>query len=148
MEMNGGGTFGLEAGQFTDDSEMAASLLRGLEKFDENKPLESQSIRLICNIGLEYWKWYQSGPFDIGNTCRGGIYSIKEYFNDMQVFSQETEEKPEFLDDMFKDIYSYNKTSLANGSLMRISPQAFFFALSGEKPLKHAQFIKGTQYQS
>lgn len=65
----------------------------------------------------------------------------------MQQFSQETEEKPEFLDEMFKDIYSHNKTSLANGSLMRISPQAFFFALTGEEPLQHAQFIKGTHYQ-
>lgn len=42
MEMNGGGTFGLEPGQFTDDSEMAASLLRGLGIFDSNKSLESQ----------------------------------------------------------------------------------------------------------
>jgi hypothetical protein len=27
---------------------------------------------------------------------------------------------------------------------MRISPFAFFFALTGENPLSHEQFIKGT----
>lgn len=45
---------------------------------------------------------------------------------------------------MFKDIYNHNKMSLANGSLMRISPQGLFFALTGESPLENAQFIKGT----
>lgn len=42
MEMNGGGTFGLNAGQFTDDSEMASHLLVGLSKYQENKPLSEQ----------------------------------------------------------------------------------------------------------
>jgi hypothetical protein len=37
--MNGGGTFGLEAGQFTDDSEMASHLLQGLSYFKEDTPL-------------------------------------------------------------------------------------------------------------
>lgn len=48
---------------------------------------------------------------------------------------------------MFQNIYDYNRNSMANGSLMRISPFAFFFALIGEDPLKHAQFIKGIACQ-
>jgi len=40
-------------------------------------------------------------------------------------------EKPKELDPMFKAIYERNKNSQANGSLMRISPMAFFLALTG-----------------
>ena len=39
MLMKGGGTFGLFAGQFTDDSELATHLLRGLNKFNPTKHL-------------------------------------------------------------------------------------------------------------
>lgn len=84
------------------------------------------------------------GPFDIGNTCRGGIYTIENYKTEISEFTKETNEKPEFLDQMFAAIYNRNKSSLANGSLMRISPQAFFFSLTGESPLQHAQFIQST----
>lgn len=45
---------------------------------------------------------------------------------------------------MFEKIYYRNMISQANGSLMRISPMASFFALIKENPLKHIQFIKGT----
>lgn len=71
--MNGGGTFGLNAGQFTDDSQLASHLLSGLSKFDENEQLSIQEKRLICNVGIEYIRWYMSHPFDIGNTTRGSI---------------------------------------------------------------------------
>jgi ADP-ribosylglycohydrolase len=65
----------------------------------------------------------------------------------MKVAAEKSEAETSFLDEMFKDIYDYNKNSMANGSLMRISPFAFFFALIGEDPLKHAQFIKGIACQ-
>jgi ADP-ribosylglycohydrolase len=45
---------------------------------------------------------------------------------------------PEELKPMFDEIYERNKRSQANGSLMRISPMAFFLALTGEEPLEHA----------
>lgn len=54
------------------------------------------------------------------------------------------EEEPEFVRAMFERIYNYNKDSMANGSLMRISPLAFFFSLAGEQPLEHTQFIRST----
>lgn len=38
--MKGGGTFNLQAGQFTDDSEMATHLLKGLSYLDVNQVLE------------------------------------------------------------------------------------------------------------
>ena len=37
MTMPGDGTFGLQPGQLTDDSEMASALLLGLLEYDENK---------------------------------------------------------------------------------------------------------------
>lgn len=76
MQMNGGGTFGCEAGQFTDDSELAAHLLNGLARFQEDRPLAEQENSLVCCIGLQYLKWYESEPFDMGNTTRCGITAI------------------------------------------------------------------------
>ena len=32
-------------------------------------------------IANQYIKWAQSGPFDIGNTCSGGINTV--YYNDV-----------------------------------------------------------------
>jgi hypothetical protein len=58
---------------------MATHLLKGLSKIDENKPLDKQTHRLICNISLEYNNWKNSGPFDIGNTCRAGIKSLSDH---------------------------------------------------------------------
>jgi ADP-ribosylglycohydrolase len=40
MEMNGGGTFGLFPGQFTDDSELASHLLKGLNHLNPKKSLK------------------------------------------------------------------------------------------------------------
>lgn len=37
MTMPGDGTFGLQPGQLTDDSEMASALLLGLLEYDEKK---------------------------------------------------------------------------------------------------------------
>ena len=50
-----------------------------------------------------------------------------------------------FLSPLFSVINSRNLNSMANGSLMRISPFAFFFALTGEHPSNHKQLIKGTK---
>lgn len=76
--MEGGGTFGLEAGQFTDDSELATHLLTGLLAFKagEEGLTEKEEKRIICKIGLEYMKWMKGDPFDIGCTIRVGISSL------------------------------------------------------------------------
>lgn len=79
MEMNGGGTFGLVAGQFTDDSELASHLLQGLSFFDEDQPLSRQESRLVCRLAEQYIQWEGSGPFDIGTTTRVGISTLRQY---------------------------------------------------------------------
>ena len=73
----------------------------------------------------------EGGPFDIGNTTRIGIGSIHDYKEEMKESKDNYEVRPLFLDSLFKVIYNRNNTSMANGSLMRISPFAFFFSLTG-----------------
>lgn len=93
-------------------------------------------------------KWLEGGPFDVGNTTRTGISILYDNCDKMKDVVSKSEAETSFLDEMFKTIYNYNRNSMANGSLMRISPFAFFFALTGEDPLKHAQFIKGIPRQT
>lgn len=86
-EMCDGGTFDTLAGQLTDDSEMALMLARSLVEqggFDRQK------------VKRAYRSWYESEPFDCGNTIRAALEGR--------------------LDD----------TSEANGALMRISPLGIF----------------------
>jgi hypothetical protein len=50
MKMPGGGTFSLIAGQFTDDSEMASHLLKGLSTIDPAIALKQQHYTVVRNI--------------------------------------------------------------------------------------------------
>ena len=88
-ELADGGTWGTLAGQPTDDSEMALLLARMLAvrgTYDPEKAFES------------YRFWYDSGPFDCGNTVRAGLKGHP------------------------------NRDSQANGAMMRVSPLGIFGA--------------------
>jgi ADP-ribosylglycohydrolase len=63
--MNGGGPFNLAPGQVTDDSELAMMLLNGL--------VAGQGSLDTFKICKYYADWYNSNPFDIGNTCAAGL---------------------------------------------------------------------------
>lgn len=108
LEMRGGGPFRLEAGQITDDSELAISLLRGLEsaqwKFD------------VEEIAKFYRVWYQSLPFDIGITTR-------QAFKGPDLFKDKSPAEA-----MTTSAETFNQESLSNGFLMRVSPLAIFAA--------------------
>jgi ADP-ribosylglycohydrolase len=94
-ELQDGGVWTLLAGQPTDDSELALMLARTLvreKKFDQRAVFDS------------YVHWYQSGPFDIGNTTRRALSGVGP-----------------------------DAASQANGSLMRISPLAIFAAGDPER---------------
>ena len=93
---------GIPDGQFTDDSEMEICLLQGLinGKEEDGFPVEK--------IAEEYIKWYNSDPFDIGNTTRMALFEANN------------------ADDMVNNSYEYNETSESNGSLMRCIPIAVF----------------------
>ena len=86
-DMADGGAFNTLAGQPTDDSEMALTLARSLVRlgrFDPDLVRES------------YREWYESGPFDCGNTIGNALCG------------------------------RHNADSQANGALMRISPLGIF----------------------
>jgi ADP-ribosyl-[dinitrogen reductase] hydrolase len=88
-QLEGGGHFNTIAGQPTDDSEMALMLARCLVregKYDAGAVLKA------------YIHWFESGPFDIGNTTSAALGAARSLLQQSQ----------------------------ANGSLMRISPLAIF----------------------
>ena len=89
-------------GQYTDDSEMEICLLQGLlnGKNEEGFPAEK--------IAKEYIKWYDSFPFDIGNTTKMALFEAKNS------------------NDMVNNAFEYNEDSESNGSLMRCIPIAVF----------------------
>lgn len=102
MHFKGEKSNGILEGQFTDDTEMEICLLQGLinGKDEEGFPVEQ--------IAQEYINWYNSIPFDIGNTT---TMALLEATN---------------ADDMANNAYEYNEYSESNGSLMRCIPIAVF----------------------
>ncbi len=100
-----GGTFNTIAGQPTDDSEMALALARAL--LQRGGDLET--------IAHAYISWYDSRPFDLGNTVgaavRAGHAARK---NGRPVLSAMAA--------------ASNQTSQANGALMRACPLAIYGA--------------------
>lgn len=115
-EMKGGGPFGLEPGQWTDDTSMAMCLAESLlecEGFDAH----DQMVR--------YTRWYKEGYwsstghcFDIGNTVSGALHRFERTG---EPFSGST------------DPYS-----AGNGSLMRLAPVVLFYAGNPEHAVKRA----------
>ncbi len=105
-DMTGGGPFGLEPGQWTDDTSMALCLAESLLEcggFDPHDQME------------RYLWWYRDGRlsstgtcFDIGNTVQR---ALREYERTGKPFCGP--------DDEF---------SAGNGSIMRLAPVPLFFA--------------------
>lgn len=103
-----GGSWNLRAGQPTDDSEMALSLARTLvrdRRFNADAAAAS------------YRAWYDSPPFDIGNTTRTALRHA-------------TGPEP-----AASATAAADKSSQANGSLMRCSPLGIFGAHQPEAKL-------------
>lgn len=106
QDMVGGGPFGLEPGQWTDDTSMALCLaesLIGCDRFDA----EDQMKR--------YVRWYRDGHlsstgscFDIGNTTRHALHNFEQTG---EAYSGSTHPR-----------------SAGNGSIMRLAPVPLFYA--------------------
>lgn len=95
LEILGDGPFGVQPGQYTDDSELALGIWYSLlmrEKYD------------IDDIVQQFYKWYKSNPFDIGNATR-------------QAFCRGSTRE-----DMVENAQTDNMYSISNGCLMKISP--------------------------
>ena len=108
----GGGPFNIEPGQLTDDSEMMISLLNSI--CDNKDYIQDQ-------VALNYIKWYNTNPIDIGNTVKKSLHTRKRASN---------------ASDMIQNSKDMNSTSLSNGSLMRIMPVALFCVNKPDKLLK------------
>jgi len=99
-DMVGGGPFGLEAGQWTDDTSMALCLAESLIECGEFDPADQMR---------RYVRWYREGYlssngrcFDIGNTVRN---ALNRFETTGEPFSGST-----------------SPNSAGNGSLMRLAP--------------------------
>ena len=105
-DMIGGGPFGLEPGQWTDDTSMAMCLAESLVecgRFDGRDQL------------VRYLRWFEDGHwsstgscFDIGNIVRR---ALSDFRHTSEPFSGPTEEH-----------------TAGNGSLMRLAPVPLYFA--------------------
>ena len=107
----GGGIFQLAPGQITDDSEMALSLAHGL--------ISTPYVLNLGEIIKFYRRWFDSNPFDIGQTTEKALKGLK--YN---------EEDPKNLEKLYlqakTNAIKNNAKSLSNGALMRITPLAIW----------------------
>ena len=113
-DMVGGGPFGLEPGEWTDDTSMALCLAESLaicRDFDAHDQME------------RYVRWWQEGYlssngkcFDIGNTIS---QALRRYLQAGDPF-----------------VGSTHLRSAGNGSLMRLAPVPLFFALDPDKAIR------------
>ena len=113
-DMVGGGPFGLEPGQWTDDTSMALCLATSL--------LERGGFDAADQMD-RYLRWYEEGYlsstgtcFDIGNTVRGALLRYKETG---EPFSGSTDPR-----------------SAGIGSLMRLAPVPMFYFPDRERAAK------------
>lgn len=65
FSLPGGGTHKIGKGQITDDSEMAMCLIRGLSA--------GKGTLDLNQIAIYFGKWFESKPFDVGNTVRNSV---------------------------------------------------------------------------
>ena len=104
-DMVGGGPFGLQPGQWTDDTSMALCLATSLIEKKGFDPADQMN---------RYWNWYKNGYlsstgkcFDIGNTVS---YALDRYHRTRNPFSGST-----------------SPNMAGNGSLMRLAPIPIFY---------------------
>ena len=115
MKMQGGGVFGMTPGQITDDGELSMCVLQGLANCKEG-----YNPDLIC---VEYGRWYNSSPFDIGNTTKNALKHAAPMKSNMS--AQITKAALDMA-------YSFS-----NGSTMKLSPTAVYCSF-----LKDADQVK------
>lgn len=101
------------AGQPTDDSELALLLARSLLQTERFDPV---------TIATAYAYWYQTDPFDIGDTTRQALAAAAQAL----VQGSDPAEAAR---------QAANAHSQANGALMRISPLAVFGHATSEAQL-------------
>jgi ADP-ribosyl-[dinitrogen reductase] hydrolase len=109
-DMIGGGPFGLQPGEWTDDTSMALCLAESLIEQNGFVPIDQLQ---------RYLKWYKAGHlsstgqcFDIGNTTSSALMRFEKTGEPY--------------------CGSTNPRSAGNGSIMRLAPVPLFFAQNPE----------------
>jgi len=123
-DMVGGGPFGLQPGQWTDDTSMALCLASSLVERGEFDPRDQMD---------RYVRWQQEGYwsstgqcFDIGNTT---ATALRAYRQSHDPFSG-----------------SDNPRAAGNGSIMRLAPVPMFFYPDVQAAVAHAARSSSTTH--
>lgn len=123
-KIKGGGCWGLEKGETTDDTAMTIAVAKGILNHPEN-PIEA--------VGKEFLTWYDSRPKDIGII----ISTVLSTFNG-NWFETAKNAHFEFLNGM----------SAGNGSLMRCLPAALAYPSIEKVEEVTKQLSKMTHYDT
>lgn len=115
-EIEGGGPFGLQAGQWTDDTSMALCLAKSLIEHDGFSPTDQMN---------RYVNWWRDGYmsstgrcFDIGNTT---VSALSRFVQTGKPFSGSTD-----------------PNSAGNGSIMRLAAVPLFYSADLEDVLRYS----------
>ena len=113
MCLEGGGPLGTAPGQFTDDSEMALALVRGIGDTPPEDPFPADAV------ASAYQDWYKSHPIDAGFTCKTAcVLSLLEETDPLVPV------RPGAGGAMTDIAAKYSMRSKANGGVMRCMPIA------------------------
>lgn len=122
QDLIGGGWLGLEAGEWTDDTEMTLAVAEGIIEEPE-QPLEA--------IGKRFLEWEATDPPDIGRTVAASIASYK------------------VVGDWHQAAYAVDQIdqlTAGNGSLMRTLPIAFAYKTPKEIYTKAIEISQMTHW--
>ncbi|MEK3902468.1 ADP-ribosylglycohydrolase family protein [Paenibacillus sp. FSL R7-0179] len=123
-DMVGGGVFGLQPGQWTDDTSMALCLAESLLMVQTFDPVDQMQ---------RYVKWYREGAlsstgrcFDIGNATREALH---RYEASGEAYSG-----------------SADPFSAGNGSIMRLAPVVMYYAEQPAEAIRYAAMSSRTTH--
>jgi|GEM_PF-382089 len=112
-EILGGGPFGFPAGSWTDDTAMAVAVGRGIIE-SPGDPVDA--------VGRHFVAWLQSGPPDVGSTCRVAISAFLR-LGSWTAASRHVEDE-------------LGKWAGGNGALMRTLPAALAYGRDPEQAIR------------
>ncbi|KIL37216.1 ADP-ribosylglycohydrolase [Cohnella kolymensis] len=125
-EMVGGGVFGLQAGEWTDDTSLALCLAESLIESDGFDPVHQMTL---------YTRWFREGYlsstghcFDIGGATK---VALIRFGKTGEPYSGST-----------------NPHSAGNGSIMRLSPVPMFYAADPQQAIAFAALSSKTTHAS
>ncbi|CAF3699554.1 unnamed protein product [Rotaria sordida] len=147
-DLQSGGTWGLQKGQFTDDTSMALCLASSLV---------TKSSFVAYDQLVRYKLWYRHGYmsstgecFDIGKATRN---ALEEFERRQQKFAKEHNislDEIDHIDDprLLKNFNTNcgGKQEAGNGALMRLAPVPLFFHRDPEKAVHYSGESCGTTH--